>query len=681
MTNAPPTGAAAVRPHPRIGVSSSAARPRRNAQRSAAGWYPFTCAVLTAGGATAGLIAVLREIGYQSCPPAQGLAAATAALCAGIVLGLWIPRRIIRRRLTPRHAGARTPTGDGRPVLGVEFVAALTGGLIIVFGGVWSVLAAGTLVAEDYRALLAGRFVHPAWLSRLLLEVPILVGLLLAGASGTMLLVALHGWYRLAARARLRLARLWGGILLSVVGVGLLVRTGPSAGLLTWLGPLLIFGAAPIAVWQRAGTLTAPATVAGERSAVGSELLALLTAGCAAAATALALYLTMPSFGVGPAEFGSGVAALAAAAAFGMVAASMLALLRSGADLAPALLLATGVGLVLPGGLLDPGEVALVRLALVTFFAAGCIVLSARRVSRTDRDVQRALSWVGRFVAGGFAVVMALAAASAGHWERPVPLLIATLLITAATGLVLILDNRARPAIRAVGLCGVGLWLVLLPWPGRRLLEAARAPGSEPLPAGEPTFATAGDRAGPAGSLPTRSASESALAAELRRLVAAESFRVGHVVLSGRDTGADSPWEFDLAGPPLDLVILQTRSWSPGSGVPDDESGRRLLRRLRARLSDGGRLMVELPTAPFVRAALRDLAALEAMPGFLLCIRRGTAVSEAVLFGADIPALIADRSESLGHGRTAELDISLEPLRRAVAVQGRAQVGRRPRTR
>lgn len=620
----------------------------------------FACAALCAGGATLGLIAVLREMSYHALPPARGLTDTTAALCAGIVLGLWIPRRIIRRRLKhAEHGAGRSLSTDpaSQRGVGVEFAALLAAALIIAFGVTWTVLCGVAVFMEDYRAFLAQRFLHPAWLTRLLLALPVQAGLVIVGATGTTLLVALHGWYRLAAQPIMKIVRLWVSILLGALAAGLLAGSGVSFTVLAWLAPLVTFIASPIAVSYRAETLTAPPAHPSQQPAIRTELLPLLTAGLAAAAAATALLLTIPRGGVMPVGLGTGVAVLAGAAGVGLLAARTVSRLRFSADLGTLALLLAAVALLFPYGqfLATSANVVLARLAAATCCSAACIVLVGRRVSRANRDVQRALSWVGRFVAGGFGLVMVLASIGAASWNPAVVALIGALVTTAGAGLLLILDSRAKVTIRAAGLIGVGLWLGMVPSATNLMAEPVHAPESnEQYVASRPSTEAA------------------------RRLVFAGQFQVGSVQPLRSPARGVAPWHSDLTGPMLDVVVLQSLSRPADDPAPDIELGRRLLRRLTTRLAPNGRLMIELPTPPFVAAALDEFAVTARNPafrGYRLDVRGGTDECEAVVFGADIPALVARHTPVPGW------EVSLRPLRAATDRKPDPRVGRGPAAR
>jgi hypothetical protein len=273
---------------------------------------------------------------------------------------------------------------------------------------------------------------------------------------------------------------------------------------------------------------------------------------------------------------------------------------------------------------------------VVTGCAAACIVLLGRRISQTSRSVQHALSRIGGFVAGGFGITLALLPASAARWNPSTLAMIVALVATAGAGLMLILDSRPKAVTRLAGLVGVGLWLFGVP-------SAARAL-STTLQTAEPDF---------------QPAPASPLIDAARQLLIAHPFRTARVQPLMLSTADPTTWQFDLAGPPLDLVIVEGAAGADARLISDTDLGRRLLKRATTRLTQGGRLLVEWPTAPFIAAALDQLDPGANNPmwsGYQLRVRDKTDEYEARVFGRDIPALIGR------HMPLSELDVSLGPL-------------------
>jgi len=604
-------------------------------------WQVFACAALCALGATLGLITVLGEMGHHVMSATRSSAYLTAALCAGIVLGLCIPRRIIRRRLERETGDAdhtqRSDSARGGD-LKVDFAASLSGALIVTFALTWVVLCGGAMLMEEYRAFLARQFLHPIQLTQLLLSAPAYAGLVFAGAAGTTLLVTLHGWYRLVRQPNATAAGLWTSVLLGAMVAGLLAQQVASPTILAWLAPLAVFVAGMIAVWRHSDTFSTPIPAPTQRQLTRDEWLSLLAAGLAAATTGTALSLATPHGWLATQNLAAQVTVLAGAACAGLFAARVLLRLRFSRDWGPLLLLLGAAALSLPYQriLAAPVNCALIRLAAVTTCAATCIVLGGRRVSPSSHSMQHALSWVGGFVAAGFGLTLAFVPATAAHWGPSAPAMIVALVVTAGAGLMLILDSHAKAATRIAGLVCVGLWLAGAPSAARSLAEA--------LPPPEPAWPSPATRP---------------LVHAARRLVTADPFRTAHVQPLSSSSDGPANWQFDLVGPALDVLILEAVTGADARPVWDAALGRRLLKRATTRLAKGGRLLIELPTAPFLVAALDRADTLTGDPawtGYRLGVRGEADEYEALVFGPDIPALIARQAPLPG------FEVSLRPL-------------------
>jgi hypothetical protein len=209
--------------------------------------------------------------------------------------------------------------------------------------------------------------------------------------------------------------------------------------------------------------------------------------------------------------------------------------------------------------------------------------------------------------------------------------MIVSLVAAGAAGLALLLAGRVSPALRMVGMSCVVLWLAGAPLAQRSLTLGSRRPGVS----------------GPTTAAP--------LAIAARRLVTADAFETAHVRPLPPSAADATGWRFDLAGSALDLIVLE--SVPAGDTVGDWE--RRLLKRIGTRLAQGGRLLVELPAPPGVADALgrfRPASAGAAWTGYRLRLSSETAQYEALVFGRDIPALMARNT------RTTEFQVSLQPL-------------------
>jgi hypothetical protein len=327
-----------LRPHADAAGASAeaaalhAAQPREEARGAPAGLPIQTdvlaCAALCALGAALGVVVLLGELRYHIISPVRCPAYTLAALCVGVVLGLWIPRRVIRQRLARGPGGVvqRVPShlAETRG-LRLEFAASLTGVLVLVFAVTWVGLCGGAVLMETYRAFLVRGFAHPPWLAQVLLAGPALAGLVVAGASGTTLLVALHGWYRLVTQPKTRIAWLWASILLGTLAAGVLAAQVASRAALAGLAPLTVFLAGVVAVLRRSDAV-GPATPPPTRHRLTrDEALSLLIAALAAALVAGALVLAVPPSGVIWGRLPVGVVALAGATGSGLFAARLVA--------------------------------------------------------------------------------------------------------------------------------------------------------------------------------------------------------------------------------------------------------------------------------------------------------------------------------------------------------------------
>ena len=582
----------------------------------------------------------MSEMRYHTISPTGCPAHTLAALCAGVVLGLWIPRRVIRQRLArgPVNAGQASPTGLAEPHgLKLEFAASLAGALVLAFALTWVVLGGGMVLMEGYRAFLVRRFAHPAWLTQLLLSGPALGGLVVTGAIGTTLLVALHGWYRLVTQPKAPIARLWAGILLGALAAGMLAAHAGSTTVLAGLAPLTVFLAGVVAVLRRSdavGMSTPPPT---RHRPMRDETLSLLTAGLAAALVAGALVLAIPPAGVASGRLAVGVGTLAGAAGAGLVAARLIARLRLSVDLAPLVLLLTSIALLFPYHyvLAASVNVALLRLALVTGWAAACIVLIGQQVEQARHSIQYSLSWVGRAVATGLGLTLLLLPIAAARWGPFTGVMIVSLVAAAGAGLALMLGNHVNPVMRVTGVTCVVLWLAGMPLARRAVPRTLPPPASASQLTLEP------------------------LAAAVRQLLTTDAFQTACVRPLPPSPAGATGWQFDLAGSALDLIILESVSEADDALAPGEHWERRLLKRLGTRLAQGGRLLVELPAPAGLIDAVNEFGPAPGCPawtGYRLRMYSATAQYEALVFGRDIPALIARNK------RTSEFQVALRPL-------------------
>jgi len=630
-----PTEAAALRPTQPRAVITPATLPL------SIQWEILACVVLCAAGATLGVITVLGEMRYHILSPTRCAAYALAALCAGIVLGLCVPRGIIRRRLTRRTGDANKmplPQSVQPGDLKLEFAASLAGGLILAFALTWVMLSGGAVLMEGYRGVLVRRFAPPVWLTHLLLSGPILAGLALAGATGTTLLVAMHGWYRLVTQPKTEITRLWAGMLVGVLAAGLLAGQVASRPILTGLALLALFAAGAIAVLRRSDAVATPAIPDTRTTLLWGEWLALPTAGLAAALAATALVLASPPAGATAHNPPVHIVALAGATCAGLAGTRLIGRLRLSLDLgSPALLLGAVALLMSYQYIVAPVNVALVRLVVVSGCAAACVALVSQRIAITHHSIQSAFSLVGRFVAGGFGAALVLLPTSVERWNPSASATVVAIIATAGAGATLVLDRRMKTIHRLAGLICIAVWLTAVPSARRALAEALQAREAQPQHAAPGPFVQAA-----------------------RQLVTADPFHTACLRPFSPGPGATEAFRFDLTGPALDLVILESPAGSDDPPVPDADGGRRLLRRIGTRLARGGRLLVELPIPPHFADALDQFTQASGgrdWSGYRLRVRDETREYQALVFGRDIPALI-ERNQ-----RGSELEVSLEAIR------------------
>ena len=69
-------------------------------------------AALFGFGTTVSLMHLIGELSYHTVDPRQALFYGGAAICAGVAVGLWLPRQIIIRRLRGRSAFDAGRSGD-----------------------------------------------------------------------------------------------------------------------------------------------------------------------------------------------------------------------------------------------------------------------------------------------------------------------------------------------------------------------------------------------------------------------------------------------------------------------------------------------------------------------------------------------------------------------------------------
>ena len=589
-------------------------------------------------GSTLGLTALVRELAYHVSPPARAATYTGAALCVGIVLGLWVPRSVIRRRLarlnrrpTDEGEGARVAadasTPNNEPDLG--FAASLTGMLILVLGLLWVLSHAGAATLETYRQFLTHRFCYPAGVTHVLLWSPTCLGLVLIGALATTALSALHGWHRLVTAPHTKVAELWAVILGAAALGGVAAGRIESRPILGLLAPLAVFLAGALSVFRETGTASWYVQKP-PRSRAAAQALPLLMAVFAATVTGTALVSLLASGPLPSGALGVQTTVLTGALLGGLILARVLLRRPWAAQTAPLALLLSAATLLLPYPMLlaawaDPD---LMRLGLAAVCSSACVVLIGRRLGRASGSVQYALSWVGVAVAAGMGLTLALGPLCAERFGAAMLPVTGALIAMAVAGLVLILDAGTGTAVRLTGLATIGLCLLLVPLTPGTLRRATQAP----------------QRAD--GALP-----ESPAARAGRSLLMPRIFRTARVSPSwGTEQGhRRSAWQIDLGGRRWDTLLIERtpqEAWQKQRG-PDV---RRLVQRCTGALARGGRLVIELPADALAEAARARLA-----PAHRLRVARGEDVYEALVLGRDVSAWIAERPRPEG------FEVSLHP--------------------
>jgi hypothetical protein len=589
-------------------------------------------------GSVLGLTALVRELTYHASPPARAATYSGAALCVGIVLGLWVPRSVTRRRLArlnrrladegdAERIASGTSTPDKGPDLG--FAASLTGVLILVLGLLWVLSHAGAATLETYRRFLTHRFCYAGDLTHGLLWSPTCLGLVLLGALATTALSALHGWHRLVTAPHTKVAELWAVILSAAALGGVAASRMESRSMLGLLAPLAVFLAGALSVFRETGAASWYVQKP-PRSCAAAEALPLLMAAFAAAVTGIAL-LSLLAGGPLPSDaLGVQTAVLTGALLGGLILARLLLRWPWAVQTAPLALLFSAAALLLPYPVLSAAwaNPDVVRLGLGALCASACVVLIGRRLGRASGSVQYALSWVGVAVAAGMGLTLALGPLCAEWLGSSMLLVTGGLIAIAVAGLALILDAGTGTAVRLTGLATIGLCLLLVPLTPATLRRAPHRPDL----ADETTWESPAARAG-------------------RSLLTPHIFRTARVS-PGWVPGPGqrrSAWQIDLDGRRWDAVLIERTSYEAWQ-IKREPDAHRLIRRCTGALARGGRLIIELPADALTEAARADLS-----PAHRLRVARRDDVYEALVFGPDVPAWIAQRPRPEG------FEVSLHP--------------------
>jgi len=565
---------------------------------------PISAACFSAG-AVFGLIYILDELRLQLFSTASALGLTGASICLGIVLGLLLPHRIITPHL---NKASNCDASGGAVGQRIEFAAALTGGVLVIFGLLSALLVGGALFMESCRGWLVARFVHPPGLTLTLLCLPLAFGLILAGTGVSLLLVLMHGWRRVAHQPAPRLTGLWTALMIGALcaGVGGVYSSTPLLPAI--LAPLSVFLAGLLSVARDSRAVGVSPIPSVWRRPSRDEQVMLGAAGLATTAVAASIFLSLAEYPLTPAAVSSCIIVLAGAALTGMAAARLL--FRHGPS--PACLLACSIAILLPYRCL-PTEAfnsALARVFLTTAAGAAYLSATACRMGRPSQNIQRSLSWIVGVAAVFAGAVFAITAADTNSVSRASFIMVVSIVGTASAALMSILDNRAFGLQQALILAAAGVWLFLTP-SARQVLSSAQDANPPPTP------------------------HLTRLAQEARRLVSADSFHYAGVRIPSADGADHQSWRFDLDGPALDLILIERFDRSPNE-APSVRDCRRLLKRLSTRLAGGGRLLLETPTADGLLTALEEWDA----ECHRLTLRDEYDAFEALAWGADIPRLV-----------------------------------------
>jgi hypothetical protein len=360
------------------------------------------------------MLYVLGEIGHYFAAARTVVALLGTASAMGVAGGLVVPRLVIQRRLRDRSTVAGSPSEAPLPASRVElgFAASLTGVLILICAALWTLLIAVTAHLDGYDALLTERFLHPRWLTLVLLATPLGFGLLLVSAASATVLVALQSWNRLVRTANYRASELF-VVALAATMLGSAVVPGSTRPLVWALAGLLAtFGAAIVAVIRD----PLGADPVEERSPAECRRMPvslLVTTALVAAVAGGSLGVALPTAGLPARVTAFGWTMMSAAGLVGV----LLARVTPGRW--PGLLSASPVLLLLlpavwGGATLaahwGAGNPAGWRLVALTGMATFCVSLTGRRAIAILGRTPPALAWVGAAAAVGYGVGLAAAA-------------------------------------------------------------------------------------------------------------------------------------------------------------------------------------------------------------------------------------------------------------------------------
>lgn len=612
-------------------------------------WAATGCAALCAGGSTAGLLAVIREATLHTGQPWHALACVVLAVCAGGILGLWLPRQVLQRRLIAENAPGAAPA----PRVELEFAASLTGGLLIGFGLTWLITCAAAVGTESWRALLVRHFSWPPSLVRVAVLTPLCAILLLTAVVGAATLMALRGWLRLFPKATSRPPMVWtASLAAAAVASGLSIPV-TDVRILLVAAPLSIFAAGAVAVHRR---LPGVGAVPAAQAAAGGQRLPLMAAatGVALLSPAWAVVLAIPGEAWDTTSWGFAGTALAGAALIGLLAASRLVPKPYDTrTMTLGFLLSAAVWAFSGQCDISPAAIALLRVAALAFCGSACALSALQRLAASSGDGQREFARRLGAVTAGVGLLLLAGMILRAHAGPGAVSLLGMLVTTLAACAALSADTALTGGRRLASCALMCAWLAIA------LLLGRFDPGkidSRPQ---------------------SRLVDPSNLATRSARDLYAGAGRVAACGTGWEDPVADlvPAWDADLRGQRYAVVVLTGRTLTASDGDPNPRLTRRLVKRCATALLANGRLVIEQPDAaisPATLAAIHELRRNHAWRTYLLTASGPTEAYAALLAGSDIPDWVAR------HSWPQPLSVSLEPVENGRIDQRRPVLATRP---
>lgn len=514
---------------------------------------------------------MLRELELHAALPGRGALFGLAALGAGFIGGVWIPRRLIVRHIS--QPGSRRVLAGGRgvaAVAGTTDFAALVVGVLMLAAGVFycaQVFATGEL--ENWRGALAANVTLPGGIKQTIFWTLAGGGLMACGALGATVLTALYGWRKAASGSRFGDSRFWISMIASAALGAMacaLARDDVAVGYVL---------VAPVFVGGMIAALARPAQVARGALAVGPaatsvpwKYVGLLLAGGASWGA-----LTVSGI-LARAEAGAGIDATLAGMLVGAAAGTALARLAADRSLgtrraALVALAAMAVLATLPLSARQQPNLQFLRLAVASGALAAVAALVDARLGVRLGSRQLALAFgVSAVLCGAGAACVGTLASGSSRADG------AACGIIAALSTLLLGRAVARPAARR------GL---LASCVGIAALNLARLVAS-PSPPVTPVRPSGGDW--------------------LMGVLATET-RVLPAILDGRaDEASAALAQVDLLDASYELIRLAD-SPRTARGAATVERWARIVARCVAALPVHGRLVIEQPTEFAAQAVFR----------------------------------------------------------------------------